>query len=545
MATLLAACTAAPAGGVGSGSGGNSSGTGGSTGSGGNVGSGGFGAGGTSAGSGGGSGNNGSGASFGSGGFTGSGGSGGNGGTSGGGGSGGRAGSVGSGGAAGATACVLPPPTPSPPAGASDVVNGTLIQFNDNGAWSWFQDERAIVDATGGKIIVGSNANASGADGAARDGQVEVVVYDIKAKTSQRYVLFTLRPDDHNAPGLLLGPDGRYVAMYAGHNQNCLSYYRTFDGTQWNPQSAFDWTSLGCPQSATVAVTYANLLNMSAENKIYGFVRSVGASPNLLVSSNNGQTFTYGGRLTATPQVGYVAGYYKYWGNGVDRIDFVGTEAHPRDFNTSLYHGYLKGGKTFDSTGTMIDADIADSTAPDIIQFTRIFAADTVVNGIRMTRAWMADIQTYDDGSIAIIFKMRANESETDHRFFYARFDGSTWKTTYLSKAGAKLFSTEQDYTGLGALHPNDPHTIYISTPVDPRDDTTTTPRHEIYRGTSCDQGATWTWTPVTQRSTRDNLRPIVPAWDTKNTALLWWRGTYTRAQDYNATVVGIVTTNP
>jgi hypothetical protein len=373
---------------------------------------------------------------------------------------------------------------------------------------------------------------------------VEVVIYDINAKTSQRFQLIKLNPDDHNDPALLVRPDGKYVAMYAGHNQNCLSYYRTFDGTQWGTQSTFDWTSLGCPATDRVSVTYANLLYMSAENKIYSFVRSVGSSPNLLVSSNNGQTFSYGGRLTSTPQVGYVAGYYKYWGNGVDRIDFVGTEAHPRDFNTSLYHGYIKGGQSFNSTNQVIDADISDDTAPEITQFTRVFAADTVVNGIRMTRAWMADIQRYDDGSIAIIFKMRANESETDQRFFYARFDGSTWKTTYLSKAGAKLFSSEQDYTGLGALQPNDPHTLYISTPIDPRNDTTNLNVHEIFRGTTCDQGATWTWTPVTQKSTRDNLRPIVPAWDTRNTALLWWRGTYTKAQDYNAAVVGIVTTS-
>jgi hypothetical protein len=70
-------------------------------------------------------------------------------------------------------------------------------------------------------------------------------------------------------------------------------------------------------------------------------------------------------------------------------------------------------------------------------------------------------------------------------------------------------------------------------------------PKHEIFRGTTCDQGVTWTWTPVTQKSTRDNLRPIIPAWDSKNTALLWWRGTYTKAQAYNAAVVGIIKTNP
>ena len=42
-------------------------------------------------------------------------------------------------------------------------VAGTLIEFNDNGAWSWFEDERAIVDVTAGKIIVSSVANGAGA----------------------------------------------------------------------------------------------------------------------------------------------------------------------------------------------------------------------------------------------------------------------------------------------------------------------------------------------------------------------------------------------
>lgn len=526
-------------------------GSGGAVGSGGSVGSGGVIGGGGSGGVPGGGGSLGSGGSAAGGGNVGTGGSGARGGATGSGGSAGRgsggsAGApVGTGGVGGASACVLPPPVATPAAGASDVVDGNLIQFNDNGAWCWFQDERAVVDIANGKLIVGSVANADGVGGAARDGQVEVVIHDLKAKTSQRSQLFKLNPDDHNAPGLMIRPDGKYLAMYSGHNQNCLSYYRTFDGTQWGPQSSFDWAPLGCPSTDRVAVTYANLLNMSAEGKIYSFVRAIGASPNFLVSTNNGQTFTYGGRVTSTPLVGYVAGYYRYWGNGVDRIDFVGTEAHPRDFNTSIYHGYLKGGKSFNSTGKMIDGNIGDGTAPEVTEFSRVFAADTVVKGIKMTRAWMADVQTYDDGSIAVIFKMRANESETDHRFFYARFDGTTWKTTYLSKAGAKLFSTEQDYTGLGALHPNDPHTIYISTTVDPRNDTTTTPKHEIWKGTTCDLGATWNWTPVTQKSTRDNLRPIVPAWDSKNTALLWWRGTYTKAQVYNASVVGTITTTP
>jgi hypothetical protein len=275
-----------------------------------------------------------------------------------------------------------------------------------------------------------------------------------------------------------------------------------------------------------------------------------------MLSSDNGATWTYGGRLTSTPQVGYVAGYYKYWGNGVDRIDFVGTEAHPRDADTSLYHGYVKGGKTFTSTDTMVDASLSDGTQPQITALTKLFATGTMMKGVTLTHAWNIDVMRYDDGTIAVLFKARADNMpscvpgavvaatcDPDHRLLYARFSGGTWKTTYLSKAGHKLYVDEEDYVGLGALHPDDPNTIYISTPFDPRDDTTTTPFHEIYQGTTCDGGATFTWIPVTQNSTRDNLRPIVPKWDANHTALLWWRGTYSTAQQYNAAVVGILST--
>jgi hypothetical protein len=46
---------------------------------------------------------------------------------------------------------------------------------------------------------------------------------------------------------------------------------------------------------------------------------------------------------------------------------------------------------------------------------------------------------------------------------------------------------------------------------------------------------------PLTRDSLRDNFRPIVPAWDVNNTALLWFRGTYNTAQSYDAAIVGLV----
>jgi hypothetical protein len=117
-----------------------------------------------------------------------------------------------------------------------------------------------------------------------------------------------------------------------------------------------------------------------------------------------------------------------------------------------------------------------------------------------------------------------------------------------LCQAGYKLYSSEADYVGLGCVSPDDPSTIYLSTVFDPRAvqpgvrDTNqpVSTVHEIWRGVTTNHGASFTWTAVTQNSSRDNLRPIVPAWDGQHTLLLWFRGTYNAAQSVDAVVLGI-----
>jgi hypothetical protein len=68
-----------------------------------------------------------------------------------------------------------------------------------------------------------------------------------------------------------------------------------------------------------------------------------------------------------------------------------------------------------------------------------------------------------------------------------------------------------------------------------------TSGKHEIWRGTTCDNGKSFQWTPVTANSTKDNIRPIVPKWDSSHTALLWMQGTYTSAQTYSEAIVGTI----
>src|SRR5437867_12885758 len=91
-------------------------------------------------------------------------------------------------------------------------VAGPLIELNDNGAWSWFMDERAIVHD--GKLIVGS-VRAVGEFGNTADpdwGNVEIMVYDLASGAVKTTVLHRhYEQDDHNGPALMALPDGRYL----------------------------------------------------------------------------------------------------------------------------------------------------------------------------------------------------------------------------------------------------------------------------------------------------------------------------------------------
>lgn len=456
-----------------------------------------------------------------------------------------------------------------------DRVDGTLIQCNPNGAWSWYQDERAVVDLQRGEVLVGSIANRGGLGGQAADGLVQVCHLDIQRRTRRIDVLDDIESygagDDHNVPALLVTRPGDLLAFYAGHNNlNGVTDDRSFrrvlpaGSSAWGPVREWHWWPV-MPANApgSGGTTYSNLFQLSAEDpdgdgngRIYNVARTR-QSPHFMHSDDGGVTWAYGGQLTERPAAlpagnNYVNGYYKYCSNGVDRIDLIATEYHPRDFSTSIYHAYIQGGQMLDSHGNVIDRDLFDAATifnpanvPSTDDMTPVFVAD----GVRHSRAWNTDVQRYPDGTINALFKTRPvpftqdpNLNADDHRVWFARFDPTTqvWSSYEIARAGRRLHASEQDYTGLGALDPSDPDTVFVSTEIRPTDGAPTA-QHEIYRGRTRDGGATWSWTALTENSTYDNLRPIVPVWDGGDTALFWWRGSYSSAVNFDAAVVGMI----
>lgn len=106
-------------------------------------------------------------------------------------------------------------------------IAGKVTQLNDNGAWSWFINERAIVDR--GQLLIGSvRANGRFEQNQLPGwGDVELAVLNLNSGRKEVIKLHEhFEQDDHDNPGLITLPDGHYLAMYSKHGREAKFYYR-------------------------------------------------------------------------------------------------------------------------------------------------------------------------------------------------------------------------------------------------------------------------------------------------------------------------------
>ncbi len=409
------------------------------------------------------------------------------------------------------------------------------IVLSEDGSWCWFQDERAVIDNN--RLLV---------TGVTSRGANTVTVYDFGTGDRETVVLNDdrFRPNDHNVGALLVRPDGRYLCVYAGHNNEPRVRYRisTEPGNpyDWQPEQVFE---------VPVRVTYSNIYRLEESGITYNFFRGRANGypypPHYLVSSDDGDTWTYGGKLLTHPDG---IPYLRYASHGRDTIHFVATPDHPRFSDNNIYHGYIRDGAFHASDGTRIGPlSAGEDAVHQPAAFTRVFEA---ADG---DAAWTSDIRLDAQGRPYIGFTVTKDpvrgdddpdDGGFDHRYHYARWDGETWHEREIAYAGTRLYPAQQYYTGLIALHPRDPDVVYISADVDPDTNepllTGGEQRYEIFRGDRQPGTGEWQWTPVTKNSPRDNLRPIVVA-DADRTAVLWLHGRYTTYIDYHMEVRALI----
>ena len=433
----------------------------------------------------------------------------------------------------------------------SNYVAATLVQLNDNGAWSWFMDPRVIVND--GKLIVGS-VRAVGSNLAnvtdPRWGNVEVSVYDLATAKVENTILHPhLEQDDHDGPAFLVRKDGRYLAVYSKHTKERRMYYRISEPHNplvWGPAMIAETPGDDAPVQGNNC-TYANLFRMP-NGRIYNYIRAFHHDPNYMYSDDEGNTWTYGGHWLYGK--GGYSPYLKYADDGKGTIHFIATEDHPRNFDNSLYHGYVRDGVMYKTDGTKVNALSTSTEATNATwDFTKVY------QGTPDSVAWMVDVELDASDRPYMLFSTQVDgrglprgQGGMDLRYHYARLGPDGWHTEEIAYAGRRLYASEDDYSGLGALDPHNPNVLYISTDADP---VTGKPlissadqkRHyELFRGERSAAGK-WTFTPFTRNSTYDNLRPLIPTWKDPRTAIVWMRGAYLANQGewYSSVVASII----
>jgi hypothetical protein len=411
-------------------------------------------------------------------------------------------------------------------------------------------DPRVIVD--NGLLIVGS-VRAVGTEAASANhpnsGNVEVAVYDAQTGKVDTVVLHPhFQQDDHNSPAFLVRPDGRYLAIYSKHAVERKVYFRISEPHNpllWGPASIVETPGKNVAYAGDND-TYSNPFRMP-DGRIYNFFRGFNHDPNYMFSDDDGQTWKYGGRFLHGK--GGYSPYLKYAYDGKGTVHFVATEDHPRNFDNSLYHGYLRNNTIYLSNGQPL-GPLSTSTDSTIATWdlTKVF------QGNPDNVAWMVDLELDKDDRPYVLFSCQIDgrglprgQGGMDLRYHYARWDGVAWNSEEIAHAGSRLYSGEDDYSGLGALDPHNPNLVYISTDADPLTGAPLISRadqkrhYELFRGTRNKYGK-WTWLPITRHSTYDNLRPIIPKWHDRRTALVWMRGPYLNNHgEWYSSVVGLI----
>jgi hypothetical protein len=426
-------------------------------------------------------------------------------------------------------------------AGAGFPANPMPVVLTDDAGYCWFEDPRAVFHA--GKLVVGSVA--SGWSQAARRGDIEAVVWDFATSRASVVELKNqLELDDHDSPAFVVRPDGKLLALYARHDGEDHFYYRvsTADTPTFGTERTF------VPTSAT-RVTYSNTFLLSSENnRIYDFYRGLDASfkPSFAYSDDLGETWRNGNIVINVPSTERHRPYVRYASNGSDTVHLVYTEAHPRDFDNSIYHVFYRAGSLYKSDGALIRTLAQGLSTPT--EGTRIY------QGGASNVAWVVDIALDAMGRPVVVYSVQMNsaglptgQGGDDIRYRYARWNGTIWQDYALAYAGQRLYSGEDDYSGLVAIDPLDPNVVYLSTNANPTTGTALTStadnmRHyEIFRATTSNGGQAWTFTPVTQNSRLNNLRPIAPKPGTDGRrALVWLRGTYRSYTNYQQEMVAV-----
>ena len=405
-----------------------------------------------------------------------------------------------------------------------------IREICEDGAWTWFNDERDISD--GQSLLVGSLDS---------NGTSRIDQYSMGRTNSiyayLEYPLSTwISKDDHNNPAILKLDNGKILTCYAKHHRDKKWYYRIGErrgnAYTWGEEKTHE---LDC------YTTYNNLSQLSGENgRIFNFSRNVGFNPNIQYSDDNAETWQGPFEMIRSGD-GKTRPYAKYADNGKDRIDIIFTDGHPRNEpQNNVYHIYYKNNAFYKSDGTFIKTLEQVKEAP-----MTPLDGTLIYDGSSQGRGWVWDLEYDKSGNpVAAFINSFDNAVGNDLRYRYARWDEANkkWVQQQIAFAGTRIYTPENHYAGGITLDSENLDTVYISANVDPVTGAeNATGRYQIYQGKTADNGATWDWKQMTFDAQIDNLRPFVPRNHKGKNFVIWFQGEYNHYESFNTRIVGTI----
>lgn len=400
--------------------------------------------------------------------------------------------------------------------------NIAIHEVTPEGAWCWFADPRAVhyenADGSINRTYIGYIDV---------HGNVKAMQYDLlTGERTEVLVRSYFQPDDHNNPTFLVLPDERVMIFYSRHTDEACFYYRV-------SEEKADITTLGEEKRLETNhnTTYPSPFILSDDpHHIYLCWRGLGWHPTIaqlsMPTKEGDVQFTWG-PYQMVKSTG-ARPYAKYQSNGKDKILLAYTTGHPDNEKPNhLYFNYINvNNLTLEDVNGRTLSKIAEG--PHHVNKREEYAEkypDAVVDKPTDARDWLWQVVADEDNCPAIAM-VRIDDAKESHDYYYARWDGSRWQTTFLAHGGGHFHQTkglEKCYSGGMAIDEAHPNEIYCSVPVEGANG-----RHyEIVKYTVGADGMV-TSEAVTRDSKLNNARPyIIPSSENSPLRLTWMKGYY------------------
>lgn len=411
---------------------------------------------------------------------------------------------------------------------AADNFSSNIVA--NEGAWCWFADPRALHYENAAQTI-----NATYIGYIDVHGNVKATQYDwVKHRKTDVLIRSYFQPDDHNNPTFVVLPDERVMIFYTRHTDEPCIWYRI-------SQKPGDITALGEEKRLATAnnTTYPSPFILSDDPEhIYLCWRGINWHPTIarltMPDGNDDCKFDFGPKQIV--QSTGARPYAKYQSNGKDKIYVSYTTGHPdNEMPDWLYFNVIdinKGNGPIlrDLNGKQLSI-INNGTFN--VNKTDSYASSypaTIVDKTANIRNWVWQI-ALDKDEHPVIAYPHIDNAKTSHVYWYARWNGTAWKNTWVQYAGHAFHQnwnqTERCYSGGMSLDPDNINDLYLSIPTKDgqynKDGV-----YEIWKYTIDDEGQVAGSEQITRNSEKNNVRPfVIPGSKNSPMRVAWMNGDY------------------